>query len=277
MTALRDVFARWSRVVVAYSGGVDSSVVLDAAVEALGARAVGVIALSETLTQEEYAQATEQAIARGWPIASVRYSELAIPGYAENPANRCFHCKDALYERLVPIARRLNAEAVLDGTTTSDLGDFRPGLDAARGHGVQSPLVMAGLAKQAVRAEAQRRGLRVWDKPSAPCLSSRIPYGETITHERLSQVARAEAALRAEGFREVRVRHHDTIARIEVPVSELPLLLEEPRRARILEALREIGFTYITMDLAGFRSGSMNEPLKLKNVVSVSDLLESLK
>lgn len=258
---LRGVVRTLDSVLVCYSGGTDSALVLAVATSELGARAVGLTAVSPSLAPEEKVDAARIAQNLKADHRFVESNELARPGYAANGPDRCFHCKSELYA----IAREKAAEwglaSIVNGTNLDDLGDYRPGLDAAREAGVKSPLIDAGLDKAAVRAVAQLIGLPVWDKPAAACLSSRIPYGSSVTPERLGQIGGFEAELRKLGFRQVRVRWHETIARIEVALPELPRLLEPGLRETVLAAGKRHGFSYVTLDLAGYRQGSHNEVL----------------
>lgn len=249
------------RVVVAYSGGVDSALALKIGSMALGEDCVGVIARSETLAPEEFGLAMEIADAHGFQMRVVEYSELEIEGYAENPANRCYFCKRELHTRLGEVARELGARAIVDGVNLDDAGDYRPGIAAARELGVVSPLLEAGMSKSDIRAMARELGLANWDKPAAACLSSRIPYGERIDKVKLRQIAEGEAFLRAEGFAQARLRHHDKIARIEVAPEEIARLARPDLRERVTRFLRGLGFQYVTADLAGYRTGSLNEAL----------------
>jgi pyridinium-3,5-biscarboxylic acid mononucleotide sulfurtransferase len=243
-------------VVVGFSAGVDSSVVLAAAVAALGERALGVTAITETITEEDVALAEELVDRLGARHEWIEYSELAIDKYAANPTNRCYFCKDALYTRLAAIAADRPGATVLDGTNADDASDYRPGRDAAREQGVRSPLLELGITKAQVRALAAAYGLPNAEKPSAPCLSSRVPYGTSITLELLRQVGRAERSLRALGFGELRVRHHGDVARIEIPPADFARAVE--LAGAIDTALREAGYRFVALDLAGFRSGSLN-------------------
>ncbi len=248
-------------VLVCYSGGIDSAVVLAAAHRALGARAVALTAVSPSLADAEHADARRIAAEIGAEHRLVRSNELARPGYAQNGPDRCFHCKSELYEIAEQKRREWQLEAVVNGTNLDDLGDYRPGLEAARLAGVRSPFVELGLRKADVRAVGRLLGLSDWNKPAAACLSSRIPYGTSVTPERLSQVGGFEADLRALGFRQNRVRYHDQIARIELGLEDLPRMLDPTTRASVLEAGKKHGFTYVTLDLAGYRTGSHNEVL----------------
>lgn len=251
-----------SGALVAYSGGTDSALVAWAAHRALGGRAVAVTAQSESLALKEAGSAAELARGIGIRHEEVSYSELAIPGYAANPPDRCYLCKGVLFSRLAARARELGLEAVLDGSNADDLDDYRPGRQAAQEHGVRSPLVELGIGKAAVREALRELALPVWDKPSSPCLSSRVPYGEPITREKLEQVAAAEAALRELGFRELRVRHHGSVARVEIPVAELARAAAPPVSEAIVQRLRAVGFAFVALDLEGLRSGSLNRLLQ---------------
>jgi len=246
---------------VCYSGGIDSAVVLAAAHRVLHARAIGMTAVSPSLPESEREDAARIAREIGASHRFVDSSELSREGYVANGPDRCFHCKSELYE----IAERKRAEwqlaAVLNGTNLDDLGDYRPGLEAAKNSGVRSPLVEAGMNKADVRELAKVFGLSAWDKPAAACLSSRIPYGTSVTPERLAQVGGLEAELRKLGFRRSRVRYHDSIARIELELDELSRLLETGTREAVLEAGKAHGFRYVTLDLGGYRTGSHNEVL----------------
>lgn len=258
---LADVLRGLRKVVVGFSGGVDSTVVLKAATLALGFdNAIGVTAWSESMTEEDLELCQDLAADHGFNHRIIEYSELAIGNYADNPSNRCYFCKSELHDRLTALAREWGA-VVCDGSIVDDLGDYRPGLQAKRERGVHSPLVEAGMTKDDVRRLARDvYALKNHDKPAQPCLSSRIPYGTKITREKLQQVAKSERFLREElGFRTVRCRHHDVIARIEVPVSDFAAALE--KRELIVARLKEFGFRYITIDLQGFRSGSLNEAI----------------
>ncbi|SFU51514.1 ATP-dependent sacrificial sulfur transferase LarE [Alicyclobacillus macrosporangiidus] len=246
------------RVVVAFSGGVDSSFLLKAALEALGPENVlAVTADSETYPEREREAAIALAKEIGSPHLVIHTSDLAIPGYADNPVNRCYFCKNELFSHLIPIARERGYHHVVFGAIADDLGEFRPGLQAAKERGVLAPLQDVMLYKREIRFLSQKLGLRTWDKPSLACLSSRIQYGERITREKLSMVDQAELFLLQLGFRQVRVRHHGQIARIEVPPQELAQVVEVADL--VVAKLKEIGYQYVTLDLQGYRSGSMNE------------------
>lgn len=250
------------RVLVAFSGGVDSSVVAKAARLALGREgALCVAARSESNTEDDIALCRTIAAEHDFALEVIAYSELAIPNYKENPTNRCYFCKSELYDRLGALAAERGLAAVLDGSNADDAGDYRPGLKAVAERRVRSPLREAGLTKEDVRALARHFGLPNHDKPSSPCLSSRVPYGQKITREKLEQVAAAEQYLRGLGLREFRCRHHGDVARIEVPPEQFPIVLEN--RDKLLAEFRRLGFVWTALDLAGFRSGSLNAVLGL--------------
>lgn len=249
------------RVLIAYSGGVDSTLLLKVGTLALGERCLGVTARSETLTGEEYEAAMTIAHDHGFNILTTQYSELAIENYAGNPTNRCYFCKQELFSRLRQIAREQGIQTLIDGTNADDVDDWRPGMQAAQELQVLSLLRETGVHKSEIRDWARALGLPNWDKPSAPCLSSRIAYGVPIDQKKLDQVAEGERFLRQNGFRVVRVRHHEEIARIEVAPEEIGRLLDPELRARVTARLKELGFRYVTLDLLGYRMGSLNDGL----------------
>ena len=277
-------------VLVAFSGGVDSGLLLKAAVDELGPEAVvAVTAHGDVHTAEELGAAREAAARMGARHVVITTNELAVPGFEANPPERCFLCKQCLYERLIDLARAEGLKTVVDGANRDDSSDYRPGLQAAQALGVRSPLAEVGLGKVEVRALSRGWGLPEWDRPSSPCLASRFPYGESITAGALGMVAEAERHLKDLGLATVRVRHHGNLARIEVSADDMPRLVEgldetprlggpqggprsearsaarateESVRRAIVGHLRKLGYVYVTLDLEGFRSGSLNEALR---------------
>jgi uncharacterized protein len=261
LARLERMLEGFGSVVVAYSGGVDSSVLLRAAHGALGSNALGVIGRSDSYAESELRAALDQAAGFGARIEVVATGELSDPVFRSNPTNRCYHCKNELYRRMNEVARREGIGWIVDGTIADDLTDWRPGRQAARELAVRSPLAELGFTKPDVRAAAAHLGLESRDKPASPCLASRIPYGTEITREILNKVERSEALLRSLGFRELRVRHDGDTARIELPLVELERLLLPEFRPRVVEGLKAVGYRRVTLDLEGFRSGSLNEGL----------------
>lgn len=248
--------ASYGSVVVGFSAGVDSAVVAAAAHGSLGANALIVTAVTETITQEDLDLARSIASDRGWSYQEIAYNELDLPNYSSNPADRCYWCKDGLYVHLRRLADERRFSEIADGANADDLGDYRPGRRAAAEQNVRSPLLELGITKEEVRGLARAYDLPNHDKPSAPCLSSRVPYGTHITREILQRIDAAERALRELGFRELRVRHHDDVARIELPAHDIPRAVE--LAAIINERLRAVGYRFVSLDLQGFRSGSLN-------------------
>jgi uncharacterized protein len=256
---LRAVIRSYGSALIAFSGGADSALVLKIASDELGSRARALTAVSPTMARRERAFAEAFAHEVGAALDVVESHELERPGFSMNPTDRCYHCKAELLDIARPHAERLGLNHVLLGTNVDDLGDHRPGLAAANERGARHPLVDAELTKAEVRAISRALGLSTWDKPQLACLSSRFPYGTEITPERLARLDRFEEGLHDLGFRQLRVRYHDTVARLELPVEALPRVLE--LRDKIVVLGKTSGFTYVALDLEGFRSGAMNEGL----------------
>jgi|ERR1019366_2213811 uncharacterized protein len=261
---LRGLLTDFGSALVCYSGGVDSTLLLKVAHDVLGDGCVAMVALSPTMAASERKAALEIAAEIGARTEVTESHELSRPEFRMNPKDRCYFCKDELLDLAKPTADRLGLQAILLGTNTDDLGDYRPGLQAARDHGARQPLVDADLSKSEVRALSKELGLSTWDKPQLACLSSRFPYGTEITPERLEQVDRLEDGMRALGFRQVRARWHGDVARLELEPETIARAAEPTMRAAIVKLGRELGFTFVALDLAGFSSGSLNQLLGIR-------------
>ena len=263
---LQEILAGYNSVLVAFSGGVDSAYLAIAAASALGTRALAVTADSPSYPETHRRLALAIANDFGFAHEVIHTTELDRPEYRANPANRCYYCKDELYTHLAAIARERGFDVIVDGNNADDRGDYRPGRQAAREHGVRSPLDEAALTKDEIRELAREAGLASWDEPASACLSSRIPYGHEVSNEVLRQIEQAEDVLRELGFRVFRVRHHDAVARLEIARSEMPRALDPDINARIVSALKALGYQYVSLDLQGYRLGSLNEALRLRPV-----------
>lgn len=246
---------------VAYSGGVDSAYLAWAARQALGERMLAVLADSPSLAEFQKRDAVEFARTFDIPLEIIQTAEFDDPEYIRNNPDRCFHCKDELFIQLETIARERGFQSIVYGVNADDTRDFRPGHRAAASHGVRSPLLEAGLTKAEVRYLAKQAGLPVWDRPASACLSSRIPYGTPVTLQNIKMVENGEDAIRALGFRQFRVRHHGELVRIEIAPEELPMALAPEMAQRFTEIFKKLGYKYVTLDLEGYRTGSLNEVL----------------
>jgi uncharacterized protein len=253
-------------VLVAFSGGVDSAYLAVTAQQVLGGRALAVTA--ESPSYPDAHRQLARRVARDFALTHevVQTAELERPEYRANPANRCYYCKDELFERLTKVAEDRGFRVIVDGNNADDRGDYRPGRQAAREHGVRSPLDEAGLTKSEIRELSRLQGMETWDEPASACLSSRIPYGHEVTDEKLRQIEQAETVLRDLGFRVFRVRHHDEMARLEIARSEMSRALNPEVNSTIVSALKALGFQYVSLDLQGYRLGSLNEALRLRPI-----------
>ena len=267
---LRKLFRELESVIVAYSGGVDSSYVAYVANAELGPRAVCITGQSASLPAFQRTEIEEIVNRFGFNHEVIQTEELENDNYRANNPDRCFFCKDELYTKLESIAQERGISCIVDGSTVDDVHDYRPGRQAAKQHAVRSPLIEVGLSKIEIRELSRKATLPTWDKPASPCLSSRIAYGTTVTIERLGKVDRGEEILREFGFREFRVRHHDQLVRLEISPAEMDRVLRKELIDELATRFRELGFKYVTLDLQGFRSGSMNEVLPNAGEAGVS-------
>jgi uncharacterized protein len=250
------------RVLIAYSGGVDSTFLLKTAVDTLGSdNVLAVISTGPVLPRAELDLARTLARQIGAKLLEIETTEMADPNFRANPVDRCFHCKSILFEHLEPIAAKHAMRAILTGLNADDLGDYRPGIEAARKFGVEEPMAAAGLTKADIRLLSKRCGLPTADKPASPCLASRIPYGEPVTEQKLRQIDQGESFLRSLGLQDCRVRHHGNLARLEIPAERISQFAQVGIREQIVKRFKELGFTFIALDLQGFRSGGLNEVL----------------
>ena len=264
---LQSNLRRLGRTLVAYSGGVDSAYLAWAARQALGDKMLSIIADSPSLARTQLSDAVAFAQEQSIPLEVVATSELDRPEYVRNDSERCFFCKDELFTLMEDLRQARGFDAIAYGVNLNDQGDFRPGQRAAANHRVVAPLLEVGLSKDEIRALAREAGLRVWDKPASACLSSRIEYGRPVTREALATVERGEDALRALGFRQLRVRHHGEIVRIEIAREELPRALDPAMAAKFTSIFKALGFKFVTLDVEGFRSGSMNTLLPAEELL----------
>lgn len=257
----------YGKVIVAFSGGVDSTFLAEAAKRSLGDNALAVTAISDSYPEREMKAAQEIARRIGIRYETINTDELETEGYVSNPINRCYFCKTELFEKIRPIAEKYKIGTVVYGAIPDDIGDYRPGMDAAKRMGVKAPLIEVNLTKAEIREASSQWGLPTWNKPAFACLSSRFPYGTRITREKLRLVDRAEQFLYDLGVRQFRVRHHEDLARIEVDPEQIPFIASKEIRTQINEKFKSLGYKYVTLDLQGYRSGSLNEVIVKKTAV----------
>ncbi|NJM74566.1 MAG: ATP-dependent sacrificial sulfur transferase LarE [Acaryochloridaceae cyanobacterium RU_4_10] len=255
---LQDLFRQMDRALIAYSGGIDSTLVAKVAHDVLGDRTLAITAVSPSLLPEDLEEAKSQALEMGIAHQLVDTHEMENPQYTSNPINRCYFCKSELYDTLKPLAQEWGYAYVVDGVNADDLQDYRPGIQAAKERGTRSPLAEVGMTKLEVRELAKSLGLSAWDKPAQPCLSSRFPYGELITAEKLQRVGQAERYLRTKGWRTLRVRSEGDTARIELPAEQISQFIQQTNLPALVRQFQTFGFVYVTLDLEGFWSGKLN-------------------
>ncbi|VEP11868.1 conserved hypothetical protein [Hyella patelloides LEGE 07179] len=265
LTQLQKLFSQMDRALIAYSGGVDSTLVAKIAYDVLGDRALAVTAVSPSLLPEELIDAEEQAAEIGIKQELVETQEMDNPDYTSNPVNRCYFCKSELHDTLKPLAIARGYGYVVDGVNADDLHDYRPGIQAAKERGARSPLAELGVSKLEVREISRLLRLKWWDKPAQPCLSSRFPYGEEITIAKLQRVGRAEVYLRKLGYQNLRVRSQEDTAKIELPPNKIKQFVQNIDLPELVAKFQELGFLYVTLDLEGYRSGKLNQVLEIKN------------
>lgn len=258
LTSLKNILFEMDSILVAYSGGVDSTFLAVVAHEVLGENALAVLAVSPVSPSKEKEQAELLANNIGFNLRVIETNEMDNPEFTENPENRCYYCKKELFQQLKRIALAVELKWIADGTNADDLQDYRPGIKAGAEAGVRSPLLEVDLTKEEIRMLSRQYGLPTWDRPASPCLASRIPYGTTITPETLNKIAEGEMYLHDLGIRQLRLRHHGNIARIEVDEQEMTVLLDNVSRKKIVEQLKKVGYRYVVLDLTGYRTGSLN-------------------